>query len=100
MSSGVKKLSLIAVVAAVVLALSGARASGSSGLVTWISVSNGGSLFQGDNRLLTTVSPNGDGFRDKAVIHFALSRAADVRRPAHGPGTRLERDVRELQLVG
>jgi hypothetical protein len=78
MPTGVKMLPFIAVAAAVALATSGARANAAAGLVTWISVSNGGSLFQGDNRLLTTVSPNGDGFRDKAVIHFALSEAADV----------------------
>ena len=75
---GVKKLPLIAVAAAVVLATSGGRATGDPGLVTWIAVSNGGTWFQGDNRLLTTVSPNGDGFRDRAVVHFALSRAANV----------------------
>ena len=28
--------------------------------------------------MLTTVSPNKDGFRDRAVIHFALTEPADV----------------------
>lgn len=39
-------------------------------------VTNGSTPFAGDNRLLTTVSPNGDGFRDTAVVHFRLTRAA------------------------
>jgi hypothetical protein len=42
-------------------------------------VSNGDTPFQGDRRLLTTVSPNGDGFRDAAVVSFRLDRAATVR---------------------
>ena len=56
----------------------GAQAASATGLVTWISVSNRSSLYRGDNKLLTTVSPNGDGFRDNAIIHFALSHAANV----------------------
>jgi hypothetical protein len=35
--------------------------------------------FAGDRRLLATVSPNGDGLRDRAVVHFRLDRAATVR---------------------
>ena len=42
-------------------------------------VSNGSRPFSGDNRLLTTVSPNGDGFRDRAIVSFRLDRAAEVR---------------------
>jgi N,N-dimethylformamidase beta subunit-like protein len=42
-------------------------------------VSDGSVPFAGDRRLLTTVSPNGDGFRDAAVVHFRLTRAATVR---------------------
>jgi hypothetical protein len=41
-------------------------------------VSNGGTPFAGDTPWLTTVSPNGDGFRDRALIRFALDRAATV----------------------
>lgn len=41
-------------------------------------VSNGGTPFAGDTPWLTTVSPNGDGFRDRALIRFALSAAATV----------------------
>src|SRR4051812_49403278 len=55
-------------------------------------ISNGGTPFAGDTPLLATVSPNGDGFRDRAFIRFKLDRAAtvearivatdEVRRPA------------------
>jgi hypothetical protein len=41
-------------------------------------VSNGSAPFAGDRRLLTTVSPNGDGFRDSATVHFMLRRPAVV----------------------
>ena len=34
--------------------------------------------FAGDGPLLTTISPNGDGFRDKANITFRLREAATV----------------------
>jgi hypothetical protein len=40
-------------------------------------ISNGGTPFAGDTPWLTTVSPNGDGFRDRALIRFKLD----------GPGT-------------
>ena len=56
-------------------------------------VTNGSQRFAGDNRLLTTVSPNGDGFRDRAIVRFRLDRAATVRldvladgHAASGPG--------------
>ncbi len=39
---------------------------------------NGSRPFAGDGRLLTTVSPNGDGFRDRAIVSFRLDRAATV----------------------
>jgi hypothetical protein len=42
-------------------------------------VTNGSAPYLGDRRLLTTVSPNGDGFRDQAVVHFRLLRPATVR---------------------
>ena len=55
-------------------------------------ISNGGTPFAGDTPWLATVSPNGDGFRDRALIRFKLDRAAtvevrvvatdEVRRPA------------------
>ena len=45
-------------------------------------VSNGSAPFAGDRRLLTTVSPNGDGFRDAAIVTFVLTRPATVRMDA------------------
>jgi len=41
-------------------------------------VDNGSSRFAGDGRYLTTISPNGDGFRDAAYVHFTLSKPATV----------------------
>jgi hypothetical protein len=42
-----------------------------------LSVSSG-RRFSGDRRLLATVSPNGDGLRDRAVVRFRLDRRATV----------------------
>ena len=42
-------------------------------------VTNGSTPYLGDRRLLTTVSPNRDGFRDAAFVHFRLLRPATVR---------------------
>jgi hypothetical protein len=42
-------------------------------------VTNGSAPFAGDRALLTTVSPNGDGFRDAATVRFRLTRPAVVR---------------------
>jgi hypothetical protein len=42
-------------------------------------ISNGGTPFAGDTPWLATVSPNRDGFRDRALFRFALDRAATVR---------------------
>src|ERR671928_1242851 len=41
-------------------------------------VSNGGTPFAGDTPWLATVSPNGDGFRDRALIRFKLDRPGTV----------------------
>lgn len=43
-----------------------------------LSISNGGQPFLGDTRQLATVSPNGDGLRDSALVRFHLDRAASV----------------------
>ena len=42
-------------------------------------VGNGAGPFAGDRRLVTTVSPNGDGFRDAAIVRFRLDEPAVVR---------------------
>jgi hypothetical protein len=44
-----------------------------------LAIENGGRPFAGDGRVLTTISPNGDGYRDRAVIRFRLDRDATVR---------------------
>jgi N,N-dimethylformamidase beta subunit-like, C-terminal len=51
----------------------GAQAPGLSGLRV-----TSGRPFAGDRRLLATVSPNGDGLRDQAVVHFRLAAPATV----------------------
>jgi N,N-dimethylformamidase beta subunit-like protein len=43
-----------------------------------IHVTNGSTPFLGDGPMLTTVSPNGDGFRDSAQVFFRLSAPARV----------------------
>ncbi|HYX89611.1 MAG TPA: N,N-dimethylformamidase beta subunit family domain-containing protein [Gaiellaceae bacterium] len=44
----------------------------------YLTVSNGSTPFAGDTARLTTISPNRDGFRDRAVIRFSLDRPALV----------------------
>jgi N,N-dimethylformamidase beta subunit-like, C-terminal len=44
-----------------------------------LSVSNGSAPYASDGRLLTTVSPNGDGLRDRAIVSFRLGKPARVR---------------------
>ncbi len=44
-----------------------------------LGVGNGDGAFAGDRELLTTISPNGDGFRDRAVVRFVLTERATVR---------------------
>ena len=39
---------------------------------------NGSTRFAGDTALLTTVTPNGDGFRDRANVSFRLGEEATV----------------------
>src|SRR3954451_22410309 len=39
---------------------------------------NGSTPFAGDGPLLTTISPNGDGFRDKVDVNFRLREQATV----------------------
>jgi hypothetical protein len=55
-----------------------------------MTIGNGSVPFHGDTPELTTVSPNGDGFRDSAVVRFTLSERAtvtlDVTRTSTEPG--------------
>jgi len=71
-------MSVLVVLLAAVLAASGATPPRGASPLASLAVTNGDSRFAGDWRLLTTISPNGDGFRDRALIHFRLRRAATV----------------------
>ena len=70
--------------AAAIALLAGGLATGASGglpagpRLLDLSVDNGGHPYAGDRRLLTTVTPNGDGFRDRARVNFVLRRPATV----------------------
>lgn len=72
---------LLAGVLAGALGLAGAAAPKRAAVpaLDELRVTNGSTPFRGDSRLLTTVSPNGDGFRDRVVVSFRLSRDALVR---------------------
>jgi hypothetical protein len=71
---------LFAVAAAVVCLVASASAPAQSGppRLLGLRISNGGTPFAGDTPWLATVSPNGDGFRDRALIRFKLDRKATV----------------------
>ncbi len=43
-----------------------------------LSAASGSAPFAGDRRLLTTISPNGDGIRDRAAIRIRLRKPATV----------------------
>src|SRR5438045_2930130 len=49
-----------------------------SGIIDGIRLDNGAAPFAGDRSLLTTITPNGDGFRDRARIHFRLAEPSKV----------------------
>ncbi|HEY6836537.1 MAG TPA: N,N-dimethylformamidase beta subunit family domain-containing protein [Gaiellaceae bacterium] len=70
-------LALIALLAGALLAGSAPAAVGPPRLLG-LSISNGGHPFAGDTRQLATVSPNGDGLRDRAIVRFHLDQAATV----------------------
>ncbi|MEP6908961.1 MAG: N,N-dimethylformamidase beta subunit family domain-containing protein [Actinomycetota bacterium] len=61
------------------LALAFVLLAGASQPLHGLHVSNGSRPFAGDGRLLTTVSPNGDGLRDRAIVRFRLDKPAIVR---------------------
>lgn len=71
------RLGLAAALTAAAIA-GGAQARLTGSILSGISVGNGGVLFAGDNARFATVSPNGDGLRDEAVVHFWLARPAHV----------------------
>jgi hypothetical protein len=55
------------------------KGHGAIASIEQLSVGNGGRPFHGDRRLLTTITPNRDGLRDRAVIRFRLTRPATVK---------------------
>ena len=55
-----------------------AQALASGPKLLGLHVTNGSTPFLGDGRLLTTVSPNSDGFRDAAHIYFRLTASASI----------------------
>jgi N,N-dimethylformamidase beta subunit-like protein len=59
--------------------IAAAALAASSPQLVGLRVTNGSAPFAGDRRLLTTVSPNRDGFRDRAIVHFTLPRAVRVQ---------------------
>src|SRR4029077_10880478 len=61
-----------------ILATSTVRVDTRPARLLYLHVDNGASRFAGDNRLLTTISPNGDKFRDSANVRFVLSERATV----------------------
>jgi hypothetical protein len=61
---------------------SAAPAAPSAPRLVDLRVSNGGLPFAGDGRLLATVTPNGDGLRDEAVVRFRLEQPATVTMEA------------------
>ena len=74
-------LALFALFAGAMVAGSAPAAVGPPRLLG-LSISNGGHPFLGDTRRLATVSPNGDGLRDRAIVRFNLDRAATVQLQA------------------
>jgi hypothetical protein len=64
----------------------GFRLDGTPARLNQLRVSSNSPPFEGDGPLLATLSPNGDGFRDFARIHFDLTEPAavtlDVQRTA------------------
>jgi hypothetical protein len=61
-----------------VAAAAGFRVDTTPARLAGLRVSNGSAPFAGDGPLLTTLSPNGDGFREFAGIHFTLTEPAAV----------------------
>jgi hypothetical protein len=61
-----------------VLATAPVRVDGHAPQLLHLHADNGSTRFAGDGPLLTTISPNGDGFRDRADVNFSLREQATV----------------------
>lgn len=53
-------------------------------LLRGLRVTSGARQYAGDRTLLATISPNGDGIRDKATVRFRLDQAATVTMDVFG----------------
>jgi hypothetical protein len=73
---GFYKVQLVA--GAAVVATTVFRIDTQPALLENLSVSDGPRKYGGDTPLLATVSPNGDGIRDRAQVHFNLTEPAQV----------------------
>src|SRR4051812_11440572 len=71
-----RRVALLALLVAACAGLTGSAAAAPQ--LLGLRVTNGSTPYAGDTRLLTTVSPNGDGFRDAAYIQFRLAAPARV----------------------
>ncbi len=77
MRRGLLMLALLGTVPAALLG-GQTRADGRALLLAGVRVGTGGAPYDGDGPRFATVSPNADGFRDAAAVHFRLGRAAQV----------------------
>ena len=79
-----------------VLATSPLRIDSQPPRLRYLHGDNGSSRFAGDGPLLTTISPNGDKFRDNANVRFSLGETAtvtmEVTRTVKAPHPRLHAD--------
>jgi hypothetical protein len=64
-------------------------------VLTRLSISDGAPPFQGDGPLLTTVTPNGDGYRDQAIVHFYLRRPALIGAAAQATQRAIQNDIQQ-----
>ena len=104
------RLLLALPLAALLLAQAGAAAAPAARAPRLLDlrVTNGSTPYRGDGRLLATVSPNGDGFRDAAHVLFRLSAPATVELDvvqtdalrAEGASTRVVQRVRRALPKG
>jgi hypothetical protein len=70
---------LLAVLALATTAAARTPSSATAPALHELRVGNDGRPFAGDGRRLTTISPNSDGYRDRAVVRFRLDSPALVR---------------------
>lgn len=85
-----RRFALLAAAALILAAPAGSATTRGPQLLN-LRVDNGSVAFDGDGAEIATVSPNGDGFRDTAHIHFLLTTPAkvtmDVVRTVKAPTT-------------